>query len=51
MTPTASWCWTGCARAQAEGRLDLDEFDERITATLAARTYGELAVITEDLPG
>ena len=37
--------------AHAEGRLDLDEFDERLTATLAARTYGELAAITEDLPG
>ena len=28
--------------AHAEGRLDLDEFDERITATLAARTYADL---------
>jgi hypothetical protein len=37
--------------AQAEGRLDLDEFDERVTATLAARTYGELATLTADLPG
>jgi hypothetical protein len=37
--------------AQAEGRLDLEEFDERVTATLAARTYGELAALTADLPG
>jgi hypothetical protein len=37
--------------AQAEGRLDLEEFDERVTATLAARTYGELAALTTDLPG
>jgi hypothetical protein len=37
--------------AQAEGRLEFDEFDERVTATLAARTYGELAALTADLPG
>jgi hypothetical protein len=37
--------------ALAEGRLGLDEFDERVVATLAARTYGELAVLTTDLPG
>jgi hypothetical protein len=37
--------------AGSEGRLDLDEFDERVRATLAARTYGELAALTVDLPG
>jgi hypothetical protein len=37
--------------AHAEGRLDLDELDERVAATLAARTYGELAALTADLPG
>jgi hypothetical protein len=37
-------------RAHVEGRLDDAEFDERITATLAARTYGELAELTVDLP-
>jgi hypothetical protein len=37
-------------QAHLEGRLDVEEFDERITATLAARTYGELALLTEDLP-
>jgi Domain of unknown function (DUF1707) len=37
--------------AHAEGRIDLQEFDERVVATLAARTYGELAALTEDLPG
>jgi Domain of unknown function (DUF1707) len=37
--------------AKAEGRLDIDEFDERAAATLAARTYGELAALTADLPG
>ena len=37
-------------QAHVEGRLDVEEFDQRITATLAARTYGELAALTEDLP-
>jgi hypothetical protein len=37
-------------RAHVEGRLDDTEFDERITATLNARTYGELAELTVDLP-
>jgi hypothetical protein len=37
-------------RAHVEGRLDDTEFDERITATFAARTYGELAGLTVDLP-
>ncbi|HEX6077598.1 MAG TPA: DUF1707 domain-containing protein [Micromonosporaceae bacterium] len=33
-----------------EGRLGLDEYDERLTATYAAKTYGELATLTADLP-
>jgi hypothetical protein len=33
-----------------EGRLGLDEYDARLTATYAARTYGELAELTADLP-
>jgi hypothetical protein len=37
-------------RAHVEGRIDDSEFDERITATLNARTYGELAELTVDLP-
>jgi hypothetical protein len=37
-------------RAHVEGRIDVQEFDERIAATLAARTYGELAAVTVDLP-
>ena len=37
-------------RAHDEGRLDLDEFDERVAATWAARTYGELDALTADLP-
>jgi hypothetical protein len=37
--------------ALAEGRLDMAEFEERFDATYRARTYGELAPITRDLPG
>ncbi|MEU5089679.1 DUF1707 domain-containing protein [Streptomyces sp. NPDC021356] len=36
--------------ALAEGRLDMGEFEERLDATYKARTYGELAPITRDLP-
>ncbi|MET9405551.1 DUF1707 domain-containing protein [Streptomyces sp. NPDC002935] len=37
--------------ALAEGRLDMEEFEERLEATYSARTYGELTPITRDLPG
>jgi hypothetical protein len=33
-----------------EGRLTLHEYDERIAATYAARTYAELTGIVDDLP-
>ncbi|MFC4500433.1 MULTISPECIES: DUF1707 SHOCT-like domain-containing protein [Streptomyces] len=36
--------------AVAEGRLDMAEFEERLEQTYQARTYGELAPITRDLP-
>jgi hypothetical protein len=36
--------------AFAEGRLDDDEFDERIRAALTARTSAELEKLTVDLP-
>lgn len=36
--------------ALAEGRLDMAEFEERLDATYSARTYGDLAPITRDLP-
>ena len=36
--------------AAAEGRIGLDEVDERLSAVYAARTYGELARVTADLP-
>jgi uncharacterized membrane protein len=35
----------------AEGRLTKDEYDARISQAYEARTYGELAVVTADLPG
>ncbi|MGH3714701.1 MAG: DUF1707 SHOCT-like domain-containing protein [Micromonosporaceae bacterium] len=34
-----------------EGRLDLGEYDERLAAAYAAKTYGELTALTGDLPG
>ncbi len=35
----------------AEGRLTSEELDERIAATLNAKTYGDLRPIMADLPG
>ena len=34
----------------ADGRLTMDEFEQRMTAAYAARTYGDLAELTRDLP-
>ncbi|MFI9394759.1 DUF1707 domain-containing protein [Streptomyces bauhiniae] len=34
----------------AEGRLDMAEFEERLESAYTARTYGELAPLTSDLP-
>jgi hypothetical protein len=34
----------------AEGRLSSDELDERITAALSAKTFGDLRRVTADLP-
>lgn len=36
--------------AAGEGRLEIDELDERLEATYAARTYADLVPITHDLP-
>jgi hypothetical protein len=33
------------------GRLTVDEYDDRLTRVYGAKTYGELAAITADLPG
>lgn len=34
----------------AEGRLTMDEFDQRMSAAYEAKTYGDLAQLTRDLP-
>ena len=36
--------------AAGSGRITMDELEERLDATYAAKTYGELVPITEDLP-
>ncbi|GGZ75520.1 DUF1707 domain-containing protein [Streptomyces subrutilus] len=36
--------------AVAEGRLDMEEFEERLEAAYTSRTYGELEPLTRDLP-
>ena len=36
--------------AAGEGRLDLEELDERLEAAYAAKTYADLVPITLDLP-
>lgn len=37
-------------RSHAEGRLDVDEFQERLDQCYKARTIGELAQLAADLP-
>ena len=36
--------------AAGQGRLSLDELDERLELTYAAKTYADLATVTRDLP-
>ena len=36
--------------AAGDGRITADELDQRLEAALTARTLGELAVLTTDLP-
>lgn len=36
--------------AVAEGRLDMEEFEQRLEAAYGARTHGELAPLVRDLP-
>jgi hypothetical protein len=38
-------------RHHTDGRLDQDEFQERLDKCFAAKTVGELAELTRDLPG
>lgn len=37
-------------RASVEGRLQSDELEERMSAALSAKTYGELDAVVSDLP-
>ena len=37
-------------QAAGEGRIDLEELDQRLEATFAAKTYAELVPLTVDLP-
>jgi hypothetical protein len=37
-------------QAAGEGRIDLEELDQRLEATYKAKTYGDLVPITADLP-
>jgi hypothetical protein len=37
--------------AAGEGRLTMDELDERLGAAYAAKTFSDLAPLTSDLPG
>ncbi|MGH3333710.1 MAG: DUF1707 SHOCT-like domain-containing protein, partial [Nocardioidaceae bacterium] len=37
--------------AAGEGRIDLEELEERLEAAYAAKTYADLVPITADLPG
>ncbi|MEV0896382.1 DUF1707 domain-containing protein [Actinoplanes sp. NPDC049802] len=37
--------------ALEEGRLDLSEYDERVQRAYAAKTYGDLDGLLDDLPG
>lgn len=39
------------SRAFGQGRLSMEELDERVTAAQAATTRDELADLTSDLPG
>jgi|SRR5215469_6508795 len=41
---------TALREAYAEGRLSLEEFDERTSDAYASRTWGELRELTQDLP-
>lgn len=38
------------AAALSEGRLGLEEYDQRLTEAMGARTRGELTPVTADLP-
>jgi|SRR5947209_6857973 len=41
---------TALRESYSEGRLTIDEFQERLEQAYGARTHGDLAVLTADLP-
>lgn len=41
---------TALGRHMADGRLTVEEYEERVARAYAARTYAELAELTTDLP-
>lgn len=41
---------TALRESYSEGRLTIDEFQERLEQAYGARTHGDLAVLTSDLP-
>lgn len=41
---------TALGRHMADGRLTVEEYEERVSRAYAARTYAELAELTADLP-
>ncbi|RBY93628.1 DUF1707 domain-containing protein [Blastococcus sp. TF02-8] len=41
---------TTLGRAMSEGRLTVSEYEDRLARAYAARTFGELAELTADLP-
>ena len=48
--PTGSTPPPGCRDHFAEGRRRAEELDERVIATLTARTAGDLRRVMADLP-
>ena len=50
-TPTGRRSTARLRDHYAEGRLTQDELDERVSAALSAKTFGELRTLTTDLPG
>ena len=49
-TPTGRALSRILRQAYTDGRLDLNEFDERTTAAYAAKTWADLRQLTSDLP-
>jgi Domain of unknown function (DUF1707) len=45
------WVAEALRVAAGDGRLTADELDQRLEKALTARTMGELAALSRDLPG